>query len=40
VKDFFKYILNACEWPEEKVERNASFIPIPKHEKEDVGLRY
>ena len=27
VKDFFKYILNACEWPEEKIEKNPPFKP-------------
>jgi len=25
VKDFFKYILNACELPEEKIEKNPPF---------------
>jgi len=38
VKDFFKFILNACEWPEEKIEKNPPFKPNTLCAPEEVAL--
>ena len=38
VKDFFKFILNANEWPEEKIEKNPPFKPNTLFAPEEVAL--